>query len=214
MWRHIDLEHWKAPEGYFSRNFFNSISGLKSANMIGTIDDKGVSNLALFSSVVHIGAHPPLLGMIMRPLTVERQTYDYIKKVGRYTINHVHASIAAKAHWTSAKFDKGLSEFAACGLTEEFLDGFPVPYVHESQLKMGLRLVEELPIQSNGTILLVGEVEHVYVKEKTVQDDGHIDFASIDELAIGGLAGYFTVRKLAEFSFARPNQPPKNLLDQ
>ena len=39
----------------------NSISGYKSANLIGTIDSLKQNNLAIVSSVVHIGSDPALL---------------------------------------------------------------------------------------------------------------------------------------------------------
>ena len=45
----------------------NSLSGFKPANLVGTADAAGSSNLAIISSVVHLGSHPPLLAMIMRP---------------------------------------------------------------------------------------------------------------------------------------------------
>ena len=41
--------------------FINSLSGFKSANLIGTTDKAGNENLAIVSSVFHLGAHPPLM---------------------------------------------------------------------------------------------------------------------------------------------------------
>ena len=40
----------------------NSVSGIKPANLIGTINSKKKTNLAVISSVVHLGSNPPLLG--------------------------------------------------------------------------------------------------------------------------------------------------------
>jgi len=48
----------------------NGISGMKSANLVGTVDRRGNINLALFNSVVQIGADPPYLGMIFRSLAL------------------------------------------------------------------------------------------------------------------------------------------------
>lgn len=39
----------------------NSLSGFKSANLIGTCDKQGLENLAVVSSVVHLGSNPPCL---------------------------------------------------------------------------------------------------------------------------------------------------------
>jgi len=67
----------------------NKVSGLKSANLIGTKSKEGQTNLAVFNSVVHIGANPPYLGFILRPTTVERHTYENIKETGVYTFNQI-----------------------------------------------------------------------------------------------------------------------------
>ncbi len=65
-------------------NLINSITGYKPANLIGTIDENGRTNLAIFSSCVHLGANPPLIGFIMRPIgDVTRHTYSNIKSNGR-----------------------------------------------------------------------------------------------------------------------------------
>ncbi|MCK7516855.1 MAG: flavin reductase family protein [Ignavibacteriales bacterium] len=69
-------------EKLYRTNLFNSLSGFKSANLIGTISKEGKTNLAIFSSVIHVGANPPLMGLLMRPVSVERHTYHNIKETG------------------------------------------------------------------------------------------------------------------------------------
>ena len=34
-------------------NLINSCSGYKSANLLGTVSDDGIDNLAIFSSIIH-----------------------------------------------------------------------------------------------------------------------------------------------------------------
>ena len=60
-------------------NLVNCVTGYKSANLIGTVSTEGVLNVAVFSSVTHLGSEPPLLGFILRPTTVPRDTYKNIK---------------------------------------------------------------------------------------------------------------------------------------
>tara|TARA_Y100000766_G_C18675124_1_gene491955 strand:- start:460 stop:705 length:246 start_codon:yes stop_codon:yes gene_type:complete len=48
-------------------NLINSISGIQNVHLIATKSNKGVSNLSIINSVVHIGSNPPLLGFINRP---------------------------------------------------------------------------------------------------------------------------------------------------
>ena len=87
-------------------------------------------------------------------------TYTNLKSSGCYTLNHVPVALAAQAHYTSADFPDTVSEFDACGFTAVYRDDFPAPYVAESQLSIGLRLLEEHHI-SNGTVLLVGLLNYV-----------------------------------------------------
>ena len=49
----------------------NSVTGIKPGNLIGTLSKDGITNLAVFSSVVHLGSDPALLGFISRPRTDE-----------------------------------------------------------------------------------------------------------------------------------------------
>jgi len=191
-------------------NLINSISGYKPANLIGTMSARQQTNLAIFSSVVHLGTNPPLFGFITRPTDeVARHTYENIKETGVYTINHVHESFIEQAHFTSAKFDREVSEFAACELTEEYLENFAAPFVRESQIKLGLRFVEEMPIKLNGTILIIGELEHLMMPENVLDSDGKIDLNAAGEVCVSGLDGYHKVEKAVRFPFARPNNVPE-----
>lgn len=79
-------------------HFINSLSGFKSANLIGTQDDQGQTNLSIVSSVFHLGANPPLVGMIIRPHSVARHTFENILQTGFYTINQVNQFIYSQAH--------------------------------------------------------------------------------------------------------------------
>ena len=44
-------------ERYYRANLINSVTGYKPANLIGTINDEGITNVAIFSSVVHLGSN-------------------------------------------------------------------------------------------------------------------------------------------------------------
>ena len=92
-------------------NLINSCAGFKSANLIATKSNENNTNVAIFSSVIHLGSAPPLLGFILRPTSVPRNTYENIMETGYYTINHIHFPILEDAHHTSAKYDAQISEF-------------------------------------------------------------------------------------------------------
>ena len=146
-------------------NLINSITGIKPANLVGTKDGE-FSNLAIISSVVHLSSNPALIGFIMRPSTVERNTLDNIKNNREYTINHVASGFQKKAHYTSVKLPKEHSEFKECGLTEEYINEFQAPFVRESKIKMGLSLEEIIPIRSSQTSMIVGRVEFLEVEKE------------------------------------------------
>ncbi|MEZ4983772.1 MAG: flavin reductase [Saprospiraceae bacterium] len=186
----------------YRRNFFNTLPGPRGVHLIGTKGHKGVENLGLFSSVVHIGATPPLLGVIVRPLTVPRHTYHHIKAKGYYTLNTIHPEILRQAHQASAHYPIETSEFAATGLTPWYSDAIPVPYVAESLVKIGLKWVEEHTIAANGTLFLVGEVVEVLLPDDCVSDEGHVNHELLNTLTVSGLDTYFSVEQIARLPYA------------
>ena len=115
-------------------HLINSVGGFKSVCLIGTIDLTGQTNLAVFSSIVHIGANPPLISFIMRPDSVDRHTLINILNTGSYTINHLNETIYKQAHQTSARYPKEISEFDATGLGVEYKANCKAPFVKESNL--------------------------------------------------------------------------------
>ena len=208
--RHLTTADIAAFDKVYRLNLINSITGYKPANLIGTATADGATNLAIFSSVLHLGSDPAVLGMVTRPTTVPRHTYQNIKdNNGAYTLNHVPLTLAAPAHYTSANFEDE-SEFTACGFTADFRDGFAAPYVAESPLSIGLRLREEHAI-FNGTVLLVGTVEHVYLRPEALRPDGTLDLVALGEAAISGLDGYHEVLPPVRYGYARPGQVPTPL---
>ena len=191
-------------------NLINSITGIKPANLIGTKSTSGQENLAIFSSVVHLGSNPALIGMMTRPVDiVPRDTYSNIKETGVYTINHVHSSQISKAHYTSAKFDRSVSEFQACGFNSEYINEFSAPFVSESKCKFALELREMIPIQLNGTILVIGEIRDIYINDDVLSDDLQVDLAQLDTVGISGLNRYYSLQFEKELPYARVEDLPK-----
>jgi len=188
-------------------NLVNGLSGIKSVNLLGTISENNVTNLAVISSVVHLSSSPALLGFMQRSTSVPRHTYKNIHETGEYSINMVSSNFTDKAHYTSAKFDDFQSEFDQCGLSEQFFKESKAPCVAESPLKILLKFEEEYFIKSSGTILMVGSIQSVYFPQNALNDTGLIDMES---LKVSGLNTYYSVTKMATYSYARPGQFPQN----
>lgn len=190
-------------------NIINSISGIKPANLIGSVSKEKNTNLAIFSSVVHLGSNPGLIGFIVRPTgEIPRNTYDNILQNGYFTINHIDERFIKNAHYTSAKFETNISEFDVCNLTEEYLYDFKAPFVKESSIKIGLKHVESIPIKINGTIMVIGEVEHIIVPDEAINSKGYIDLSEANVTGISGLNSYYKLEKITSFPYARVSEIP------
>ena len=191
----------------FRLNLINSCTGFKSANLLGTKSLNGVSNVAVFSSITHLGSNPPLIGFILRPTTVPRDTYRNIKDTGVFTVNHIYSDIIEDAHHTSAKYPDEVSEFTKTGLEEEFLGDFPATFVKGAKIRLGCRFLNEYVIKENDTLLLVSAIEHVFVADQNIQqEDGWLKLENANTVAINGLDGYATTRLLDRYAYARPKK--------
>lgn len=185
-------------------NLINSCSGYKSANLIGTKSSNGIENVAVFSSVTHIGSNPPMLGFFCRPTTVLRNTYENIKSTGYYTINHIHFPILEDAHHTSAKYDSQISEFDKTNLISEYKNEFKAPFVKGTPLQVAMEYVEEYIIKANDTILVIGKISGLYLNDDLLEDDGFINLSKAQVAAINGLDGYAIPELNKRFDYQRP----------
>ena len=180
------------------------ITGPRSAHLIGTYNNDQSTNLAIFNTVTHIGSNPPYLGFILRPTTVERQTYNNIISKGHFTVNQIQSSFYKKAHQTSAKYAAGISEFEATQLTAEIIDAFEAPFVKESAIKIGLSFQEEQIIKCNNTRLIIGKIEKIILPEATTQNEEIINHEDLDSISVSGFDSYYKVQKLEQLDYARP----------
>lgn len=183
----------------------NSLSGFKSLNLIGTLDTSGQTNLAIFNSVMHIGADPALMGFISRPDSVDRHTLENIQESGFYTVNHVHAEMLEQAHQTSARYARDQSEFDAVGLTAEYKNDFLAPFVQESHIQIGLTLKEIVPVKINNTLLVVGEIKDLYFPDE-IWDAGQgiFDLEKAGTIAGSSLDGYHATQLIRRLKYAKP----------
>lgn len=198
-------------ERRFRAHFINSLSGFKSGSLLATANANGETNLAMISSVFHLGADPALIGLIIRPHSVPRHSLENILETGVYTLNHVAEEFFKQAHQTSANYLREESEFTQVGLTPEYYDDLLVPFVKESSVKYALKLVEQQKLKINDTIMVIGEVTKVITDPSALNSDGYLDIASLNSIAISGLDCYLRAEKLARLSYAKPDQQLKEL---
>ena len=212
MIKHFTSEALIDLEKHERAHLINSLGGFKSLALVGTSDSKGNTNLAVFSSVFHVGANPPLIGMIFRPSPPERNTYSNIIETGFYTINHVNETIYKQAHQTSARYDKEISEFEITGLTPEYKDAFFAPYVAESKIQLGIEFKERIDLTINNTTLIIGEIKHIYIPDNCLSKDGFVDIEKANTITCSGLDSYHKTVQLDRLSYAKPNKEVSSIV--
>ena len=255
-------------------NLVNSLSGFKSANLVGTCSDGGEENLAMVGSCFHLGADPALMGMIMRPHSVDRHSLEYLAATGVYTLNQVHEDILKAAHQTSARYPREISEFTATGLTPSYLMGmimrphsvdrhsleylaatgvytlnqvhedilkaahqtsarypreiseftatgltpsylpaFQAPFVEEARIKLGMVVIETQTLAVNDTVLVIGAIEHILLPDNAVENDGFVNIERAGTVALSGLDSYHRSQSIGRLSYAKPDKPTHWLHD-
>ena len=201
---HFQLKDLEKMSKIYRLNLVNCITGYKSANLVGTKSVEGNENLAIFSSVIHLGSNPALIGFILRPTTVPRHTYANIKATGIFTINAITDKQIADAHHTSAKYPAGVSEFDQTDLVTERKKNWNAPFVQGAPIQLGCRYQNEYFIKENDTIMVVASIEDIYISEPLLLKDGWVQLDQGNIVSINGLDGYTAPQLLERFPYARP----------
>lgn len=199
-----DFERWDST---YRRTLINAISGPRSLFLMGTVHPNGQPNLGLFFNVLHVGANPPMLAVLFRPLTVPRHSYDNAFRTQSCTLNLVSEAMIPQAHLASASFADGESEFDAVGLHAEYIDGFDSPAVAESPLKLGLKPIEEHAIEANQTRLVVLQVEWMQVDSECISDEGFLRLEQMQAAVANGLDGYAGMARSRRYKYAKVGEP-------
>ena len=203
--------HIDSWERFYRANFINSLTGFKSVNLIGTVNEQGQTNLGIFSSIVHIGSNPPLVGYINRPVKAAPHTLANIQATKVYTINHIHSSFVQQAHQTSAKYEAGFSEFEEVGLTPEFRENITAPFVKESLVKYALTLQQIIPIELNDTCLVIGKIISIQIDNEIVSEDGFLHLDKAASICSNGIDGYYSSALISRYSYAKPGLQPQSI---
>ena len=192
-------------------NLVNSCTGYKSANLIATKSKDGIENVAIFSSVTHLGSDPALVGFILRPATVPRDTYKNLKETGYFTINHITSNMISDAHHTAANYDETISEFDKTNLEPEYFEGIETPFVKGSPVRLLCKYLNEYEIKENGVIHIIAAIETIFHDENLVE--GKEYFLQLDKanvVAVNGLDGYCLPKLIDRFQYARVDVETKS----
>ncbi len=192
-------------EQRYRATFINSIGGFKNVALIGTISNSGKTNLAIFNSLFHLGATPPLFGFIIRPDSVERHTLTNILSTKQFTVNYISENFYQQAHQTSARYNSDTSEFDATGLTPEYKTETIAPFVKESSIQISAEFIRKIEIVENGTLMLVAKMSSIFLPENCIEEDGFVDIEKAGTITCNGLDSYYSTKKIARLTYAKPN---------
>lgn len=209
MQKHLRLQDLQDYDRFTRANVINSLSGFKSASLIGTVNKQGQTNLAIFSNIVHMGADPALIGFVNRPLEAAPHTLSNIQETGSYTINHISAAIFPQAHQSSAKYPADISEFDATGLTPLFREGIRAPFVAESLVQYSLELQQIIPIELNGTFFVIGAIQDIFYPEEIQEEDGFLALEKAGSLCSLGTSAYYETKRLGKLAYAKADSAHK-----
>ena len=204
--KHITKQDLKDMDRVYRLNLINSCTGYKSANLIGTVSLDNIHNVAVFSSITHLGSDPALLTFIVRPTTVPRDTYKNIIDNKEFTVNHINVDDIKEAHHTSARYPSGISEFDMTKLEKEFKDDYGSPFVKSSKIKLGCKYLNQYEIKENNTLLMVAEINDIYFNEDIIQNDGWLNLENAKTVTVNGLDGYALPTLVERFEYAKPKE--------
>lgn len=210
--KHISKDDISQMEKIERLNLINSCTGYKSANLLATKSLNGKSNVAIFSSVTHLGSNPPMIGFITRPTTVPRDTYKNIRETGYFTVNHITVDMIEDAHHTSANYDLGISEFDKTNLEEEYKLDIEIPFVQGSPVQLYCKYVNEYYIKENDTIHVIASIENIFFNEELEHKDGWLQIDRGNVVALNGLDGYCLPKLVDRFHYARKEHPTTSFL--
>jgi flavin reductase (DIM6/NTAB) family NADH-FMN oxidoreductase RutF len=188
----------------YKAHFVNSLTGFKSANLIGSIDAKGVTNLCLVSSAINLGTEPALVGFVYRQHAhIVSNTLDNIIATDCFTLNHITAEHLDDAHHTSARYQGDVSEFDQTEFDAQY-GTIAAPYVKQSRIKLGLQFKQKIDLPLNGLVMIIGQVKEVILDGGLLLEDGKIDLVAAQSLAVTGLDEYHTSASLGRRDYAKP----------
>ncbi len=166
-----------------------------------------MDNVAVFSSVTHLGSNPALFSFVQRPLGHGAgHTYENLKETGHITLNHLNMDLVKKAHQSSAKYESEVSEFEELHIEKLVRDGFKAPFVKEAIIQVGARYENEYYLKENKCILVICRITDIYMNDGLQLEDGFVNLEKAGTVTINGLDGYATGQLNERWSYAQVDE--------
>ena len=153
-----------------------------------------------------MGSNPSLLGFVVRPTIVPRDTYSNIVSNKFFTVNHINSDDIEDAHHTSARYPAKVSEFEMTKFESEYLKNFPAPFVKSSNIKLACEFLNEYHIKENDTVLIVAKINDIFYRKEYIENDGRLRLDKAKTVAINGLDGYALPKLIERYKYAKPKK--------
>jgi len=171
---------------------------------IGSIDARGVRNLAPYSFFNAVAATPPTV--LFSPLPQAGNAKDTLRNVeetGEFTVNMVSDDLVERMNITSGRYPSDVDEFELAGLTAVTGREVTAPMVAEAKANLECRVTQLVPVgrPPMGGTLVIGEVVVFHVRADLL-DGTRVDQAGLD--LIGRMGGPNYTRTRDTFGLERP----------
>ena len=175
----------KGFEKHYRTSFINSLSGIRTAFIGITEDDRGRRNAATLSNVTHVGADPAQMSILFRPDNGKRHSLSNYRNQGRITLVCMPFSKSSSVHEVSMNAPEGVFELEIVGESykeyPEWAHPLPTAYLYAIELAF----VEAFTL-NNGCVYTVGEIQNIALgHDVQVCDQGKVMFKQSPTLAIG-----------------------------
>lgn len=189
-------------------SLYRTLSSLVVPRPIGWISTRsedGTDNLAPYSFFNCACIDPPVLQFApgKRPGRPEDLTDSQrnVEATGEFVVNIVTSEFADAMNETSATLGPDESEFDHAGLTRVESTRVAPPRVEGVVAAFECEHRETVDLGSNALVL--GDVVHVHVDDRVVNEVGKVDIADVD--VVGRLAGSWYDRVESRFAMERPD---------
>ena len=175
-------------EGFEKRyrtSLINSLSGIRTAFIGITADDRGRFNAATLSNITHVGANPAQMSILFRPDNGKRHTLSNYRNEGIITLVCMPLSKSATVHEVSMNAPEGIFELEIVGENYRERQNWPHPLPTSFLYAIELEFIEEFTL-NNDCIYTVGKIQNIALGEDVqVCEQGIVLFQKSPTLAIG-----------------------------
>jgi len=187
---HFDLKQIDGRQAY---GLFIGLVAPRPIALVTSRDVEGRLNAAPYSAFNYLSLDPAIvaLGVADRPgkEASPKDTARNIRSTREFVINVVTEDIAEAMNICAIDFPPGVNELEMAGLSTEDSSLISVPRIKEAHGALECR--EFMTIEIGRSRIILGEVLAVYVEDRFIDPQGHVDAEGLHAIGrMNGLGNY------------------------